>query len=153
MLNEGDFRSKEGYTYDNLKEFKQKLEDRQGELAKREKEIEEARIMVTRSTLDLERRELEVETFKVEKELLAKERSIAEEENMRLRQLCEDLQIENKQLNFQVSEEKNIREHHANYIDSLALQESRRELEKVKMLCEQMKFKFNDYDRLMHEVM
>lgn len=149
-----ELKPKEVYTYENLKEFKMKLDERDLELNNRENNIEEARKMVTKGVLDLEKRELEVESFRVEKELLLKEKRIIDEERTRLYHLCENLKVENENLMRQNREkDQRFKENIEAQIDPKTVKNLQRELEKARMLNETMKFKYNDYDRLMQDLL
>ena len=149
-----EVRPKESYTYDELKEFKAKLDVRQNELSQKEKELEEAKKVITKSLFELERRELEVENTILEKQILKKEKGVVDEERDKLNQVCRQLKSENEQLIAKMIElEKKTKEGKEPKIDSVAVQELKRELEKSHLLNETMKFKYSDYDRLMQDLL
>jgi len=149
-----EVRPKESYTYDELKEFKAKLDARQNELNQKEKELEEARKTITKNVFDLERREVDVEKINLEKDILLKEKGMADEEKAKLNQICSQLKVENEQIMAKMIElERKNREGKETGFDTAAVKELKRELEKAHMLNETMKFKYNDYDRLMQDLL
>ena len=149
-----EIKAKESYTYDELKEFKAKLDARQNELNQKEKELEEAQKTITKSAFDLERREVDVEKTNLEKDILLKEKGMVDEEKAKLSQLCSRLKVENEQIMAKMIElERKNREGKDTGFDTAAVKELKRELEKAHMLNETMKFKYNDYDRLMQDLL
>ena len=149
-----EVRPKESYTYDELKEFKAKLDARQNELNQKEKELEEAKKSITKNVFDLERREVDAEKINLEKDILLKEKAMADEEKAKLSLIVSKLKVENEQIMAKmiVMERKN-REGKETGFDTAAVKELKRELEKAQMLNETMKFKYNDYDRLMQDLL
>jgi len=152
--NEYELKPKEAYTLDNLKELKMKLDERQAELNQREKDVEEARKLITKNVFDLEKRELEIESFTIERNFLRKEKEILDQDKSQLNQLCEQLKIENEFLKRQIKEkDEEFKEIIKSQIDHKLFQEIKSELERTKVVNETMKFKFNDYDRLMEDLL
>ncbi len=98
--------SDENFSYEKLKELKLKLDERQSEILKQEKQIEDARKMITRNVLDLEKRELDLENYSIEKELLLKEKGILDEEKLKLNNLVDQIKAQNETLIKQVNELK-----------------------------------------------
>ena len=143
-------KSRDGYSYEGLKEFKAKLDDRQIDITKKEREIDETRRLMTQRALELERRELELEGSRIEKELVLKEKSLVDEQILNLKKTNNKLKAENDNLTHQIKEKEQALD---SQLDMKTVVAAKSELERIKILNESMKFKYNDYDRLMQELM
>ena len=105
---------------------------------------------MTKRALELERRELELEGSRIEKELVLKEKSLVDEQILNLKKTNNKLKAENDNLAHQIKEKEQALD---SQLDMKTVVAAKSELERIKILNESMKFKYNDYDRLMQELM
>jgi hypothetical protein len=98
------------YTYEDLKDFKDTLDRKKGDLEIKEKEILEKEKTISKMVNATKRLSSELETYKLEKDLLIKEKKALQEEYENIKSLCSQLKIEKEEYDKRLKWLENVLE-------------------------------------------